>query len=127
VSTRTTRNNWRRPAQVWLAVAALLLQTLVPLGQGIAVPVGAGAERTLVVCSAYGTKRIPNPNQPKPADRSACPICQVYAFGKTATPTSTLAVPVPVAAVFAAYPSLPVSRWVGRTPRPGSARSPPLV
>jgi hypothetical protein len=73
-----------------MALWALFLQILLPLGQGIALPTADGtAPRTLVICSANGGLRtITLPagpddpaNDPIHSVQRDCPVCLSYAAG----------------------------------------------
>ena len=81
-----------RRLAAWLGIWALALHGLVPLGQGVAAPSDAPwAAPYLVICTALGFQRVPNPDRPaEPDGRFACPVCQVHALGDDVVPTGAV-------------------------------------
>lgn len=71
-----------------LALIALHIKILIPLGQ--AIPLGQdenGSPVSLVICSLYGTQIVnirPGEETPsKPDSRQTCPVCMALAFSTT--------------------------------------------
>lgn len=80
---RVRRQSLKRFA-VWLGVVALLLQVAIPLGQAIP---AAGGNGFLIVCSAFGAKRIPDSSSERQrAGGRNCPVCQIMALGALLLP-----------------------------------------
>ncbi|MEJ2118963.1 MAG: hypothetical protein P8Y36_14205 [Alphaproteobacteria bacterium] len=81
----------RAEGKWWAAVLALIalhIKILIPLGQ--AIPIGQdenGAPISLVICSLYGTQVInvrPGEEIPdKPDSNHACPVCMALSFSTT--------------------------------------------
>ena len=72
----------RRRIAVWFAVFALSLQSMVPLAQALPAAGGLGAGAYIVICTALGIQKIPDPNAPpRSDDRPTCPVCMAHALG----------------------------------------------
>ena len=93
VRTRTRRSRTAaksRPARpgcsgLWLGLAALLLQTLIPFSQAVPVPWRAGADRHLLHCLVAHDRR--DGREPAvPAPMLECPLCQLCSLGKSTLP-----------------------------------------
>lgn len=125
---KTTRSGFgkRRRFAVWFAALALSLQALVPIGQALPMPGGAGAY--LVICTALGIQTIPDPNAPpKTDDRPVCPVCMVRALG-TAMLVAEPVTLEPVALTEIAMAILPSPNLLdGEAPPTPSTRDPPIV
>jgi hypothetical protein len=73
---------------LWLGLFALLLQTLIPFSQALSVTIGNGpAQSTLSLhCLTMADigKSSTDANTPaSPAEKTNCPVCQVFAIGKS--------------------------------------------
>ena len=129
--TRRRRRDGRPFRQViaaWLAVAALLSHGLIPLGQGVALPAGAPwTGSTLVLCTAFGIKVIPDPDAPVPADDTfSCPICQINSLGKVLAAPAAAPLPLPLATCGTHKRTAGDLRVAGLGTRAEFARGPPL-
>lgn len=124
----STRNGFptRRRFAVWFAAFALSLQVFLPLGQAIPLP-GAGGG-FLVICTAFGLQRIPDPDVPPRTDeRPACPVCSAQSIGSGMLAAAPIALePVFYGRTVTAI--LPAAVWwEGQRPLAPSTRDPPIV
>lgn len=117
-----------------MALWALFLQILLPLGQGIALPTANdGTPRTLVICSANGglrTVTLPagkdDPaRDPTQSVQRDCPICLSYAAGNHLAVPDLAPLPHPLAAAARLLGgTVTAPRAYDRTSHP-QARAPP--
>ncbi len=120
-----------RPAgfPVWLAMVALWLQVVVPLGQAVPLPAGADTPlRTLVICTGFGTRVIDQGQESRGGSSSvpaafACSVCT--ALGLTGLPVPDVAAPMPGAAPFAVFAEARTTAPLDRAPLSVRARGPP--
>lgn len=115
----------------WLGVLALVLQTAIPLGQAIPVSTGFdGLPRTLVICSAQGTRTIPLPHSGaadrQTAQTAACVVCLSHAAGAGLDLPATAALPFPPAGGSFVLPHGAAGRAPGIVPGLPQARAPPV-
>lgn len=118
----------------WLALVALLLQVVVPLGQAVPLPAGGDLPlRSLVICTAYGP-RMADPAagtdarggaSPSAAAAHNCPVCS--ALGFCAVPTPAVAAPLPAAAPLALVAAARETLRADRAPASTRARDPPAA
>jgi hypothetical protein len=101
------RTLWAQGVAARFGLWALFLQILLPLGQGVPLPVsGDGLPRHLVVCAANGGLRtIPLPGAPASQSSSAaqngCAVCLAYAAGGHLTLPPPMPEPLPRLAALA--------------------------
>lgn len=128
---KTGPTNWRgRGVGLWLAGFALLMQMLVPLGQGVFTDsADGGPSHPVVACKVHG------PGQPADGERrgdpgrdsSNCAVCVSYALGRMTQAALSLEVSPPRLAWDLAHD--PASEEEARTqaaPAPFHPRAPPL-
>lgn len=124
---------FRRPAgfSAWLALVALLLQVVVPLGQAVPLPAGADSPlRSLVICTAYGLRGIDQGADARggaspsaAAAAHSCPVCSSLGF--CAVPAPAVAAPLPAAAPLAVAAGAAETVRPDRSPASTRARGPP--
>ncbi len=126
VSNRT-RFSTRRRIAVWFAVFALSLQSFVPVAQALPAG-GGGAGAYIVICTALGVQKIPDPAAPPRSDDiPACPVCMAHALG------GSLLLPLPVTPTLVADTGSPFyavsnkAQAAGLAPLVLSNRDPPIV
>lgn len=89
----TTRFSKKKRLPVWLALFALVMQTMVPLGQVLH---AAESTATVFICTPSGVVPTDAGDVDGQAelDMSACQVCQVRLFGQgVETPSSALPIP----------------------------------
>lgn len=118
----------RRQIAVWFAVFALSLQSLVPIAQALPAVGGVGAGAYIVICTALGIQKIPDPDAPpRSGDLPVCPVCMAHALG------GSLLVPLPAAPLpvklsgTAFYAVSNKEQAGGLIPQTLSNRDPPVV
>lgn len=84
-----------RRVAAWLGICAVLLHTGLLFSQSISMPwLSADKEPAyLLLCSAFGSKTVPIDNQKDSStsqNSKRCPVCQLYALGKTSLPMASL-------------------------------------
>lgn len=115
----------------WLGMLALAFQTAIPLGQAIPVSTGAdGLPRTLVICSAQGTRVVPiapTSDSRGAAEAASCVVCLSYAAGAGLDLPPAAALPVPPVGGGTLLTSL--ASMVAGHPSAGlpQARAPPVL
>jgi hypothetical protein len=92
------RSHSSRRTTAWLGILAVLLHTGLLLSQGITAPWSRAAEEPayLLLCSAFGPKTVPiesKKDNSNSQDSKRCPVCQLYALGKTSLPMANLLLP----------------------------------
>lgn len=85
----------RRRTTAWLAIIAIWLHTGLLSSQGISPPWLSAAKGPsyLLLCSAFGSKIVAIESEDNPStsqDSKRCPVCQLYALGKTSLPAASL-------------------------------------
>ena len=131
---RPGRRPGRRRATAWLAVLALVLQTLLPLGQILQ---AATADDTIYICTANGlvpldpVKHGPSglPDEPDTGSDDhlvACQVCTAGLFGAAATAPDTVTLTLlPTSGVKGrGLSEAPVARHLLQSPPP---RGPPSL
>jgi len=119
----------RRRVSAWLAVFALVLQTLLPVGQALALET-AQDERYIVICTVNGIEQHPISQEGTPIVPSStgpCSHCIAYGSVNFIAPLATASVilePLNQPTAFVVVPQYrQVSIWRSQT-RP--SRAPPL-
>lgn len=119
----------RRVLAAWTGVWALLIQIMVPVGQGVPVIGANGLPQTLVICSTLQPRTIPGPGSQAPVqpDPRSCAVCLAFAAGNGTDLPSAIAAPPPPALLTMAFDPRPHTVLPGRMPGLPLSRGPPSV
>lgn len=116
----------------WLALVALLLQVVVPVGQAIPLPAASESPlRTLVICTGTGTRVLDHGADtrggasPSAAAGQSCPVCT--ALGLCGLPAPSVAAPLPAAAPITVAAAVRHLSRPDRAPLALRARGPPAT
>lgn len=114
-----------------LALFALYLQILLPLGQAVAVSLDdSGLPTRLVICTSYGIRLVDIGSGEKAPDRSGdgetCPVCLAYSIGTTSLDNSVeISIDAPRLRVASLLPSAEAGFISQFLPGDRTARAPP--
>ncbi|MCC7046902.1 MAG: hypothetical protein IT562_09340 [Alphaproteobacteria bacterium] len=138
---KSALNRRRRPMAAWVAMLAILFQSMLPSLHALAMsgslmPSSADGIETVVICTPSGFKRVAlgdlpapgSPAQPAPTKAPYCPMCQaVQATATAIAPAVAAACDAPLAVASAAFPPFD-ARLIGRAHPSGlQPRAPPPV
>jgi len=120
-------------ASGWLAVVAILVQSFVPLAQGIPSPWDQGDTsdpRYVVVCTCLGLLDpvdLDGGSRSTGPDPAKCPVAQALLLGAVSLIPNSAVVPTP-GRIAAVGPHIPAAqRTIGKDSSPFRSRAPPIV
>jgi hypothetical protein len=130
---RLKRRTLRMIASGWLAVVAILVQSFVPLAQGIPSPWDQGDTsdpRYVVVCTCLGLLDpvdLDGGSRSTGPDPAKCPVAQALLLGAVSLIPNSAVVPTP-GRIAAVGPHIPAAqRTIGKDSSPFRSRAPPIV
>lgn len=112
----------------WLGVIALVVQTLIPFGQGIPVSSGNSLEQALLFhCEVMKAGTTPATPLPASDQRSNCVVCVACAIGSSLITASAVATLSPKTLYRELVSLSAVDIATGQSPSQTTARSPPVI